>query len=305
MKRLFTFGCSFTNYVWPTWADILADQFEQAENWGQAGASNHFIANSLVECHLRRQISHNDVVAIMWTHCERLDSYKQKTWLTPGNAHNQTVYPKAMIDQYDTRGFYIRDLALMYMINQLVDSLGCEFYQFSMLDMDQAHENDIGQKTRTGIDPRISDLLVQYKSMLDRIRPSVHKVIFNHDWFSRPFREDTLLPALEKHYENMAGSNWPKFENIFDPACLGTIDRRTLKEIFNLNKWDWKQMLRFHKRTDLHPTPCEHLEYLNLVLPEYKISNGTIDKVQQLDLELRANAQCNRDVLPERSPERW
>ena len=38
MTRLFTFGCSFTQYWWPTWADILGYQHDFYENWGRCGA---------------------------------------------------------------------------------------------------------------------------------------------------------------------------------------------------------------------------------------------------------------------------
>jgi hypothetical protein len=46
MSRLFTFGCSFTNYRWSTWADCLAPEFDYFENWGQSGGGNHYIFNS-------------------------------------------------------------------------------------------------------------------------------------------------------------------------------------------------------------------------------------------------------------------
>lgn len=35
MTRLFTFGCSFTKFFWPTWADILGQEFDYYENWGR------------------------------------------------------------------------------------------------------------------------------------------------------------------------------------------------------------------------------------------------------------------------------
>ena len=34
--RLFTFGCSFTQYMWPTWADILSKNFNFYESWSEA-----------------------------------------------------------------------------------------------------------------------------------------------------------------------------------------------------------------------------------------------------------------------------
>jgi hypothetical protein len=61
--RLFTFGCSFTQYIWPTWADILAREFEYYENWGSSGAGNQYIFHSLVECYQRNLLNSNDTIS--------------------------------------------------------------------------------------------------------------------------------------------------------------------------------------------------------------------------------------------------
>ena len=51
MRRLFTFGCSFTAYgPIPTWADFLGLEFEQYENWGMSGIGNRGIAERVAEC---------------------------------------------------------------------------------------------------------------------------------------------------------------------------------------------------------------------------------------------------------------
>jgi len=36
-RRLFAFGCSFTQYKWPTWADILGKSFDLSYNLGKSG----------------------------------------------------------------------------------------------------------------------------------------------------------------------------------------------------------------------------------------------------------------------------
>ena len=51
-KRLFTFGCSFTQYNWPTWADILGRSLHQ-EGWefhniGRAGTGNMQIMKTIL-----------------------------------------------------------------------------------------------------------------------------------------------------------------------------------------------------------------------------------------------------------------
>ena len=59
MSRLFTFGCSFTHWSWPTWADILGREFDEYENWGQRGGGNVFIFHSLIECYKKNKLNKN------------------------------------------------------------------------------------------------------------------------------------------------------------------------------------------------------------------------------------------------------
>jgi len=49
MTRLFTLGCSFTAYHYPTWADIAGTAFDCFENWGKPNSGNNYILNSLIE----------------------------------------------------------------------------------------------------------------------------------------------------------------------------------------------------------------------------------------------------------------
>jgi hypothetical protein len=48
-KRFFAFGCSYTNWPHPTWADFIGINFEEYYNYGKAGACNTYIANSFIE----------------------------------------------------------------------------------------------------------------------------------------------------------------------------------------------------------------------------------------------------------------
>lgn len=73
MNRLFTFGCSFTNYVWPTWADFVGTKFTTYQNWGRAGAGNYYILSKLIECNRMEKITKDDVVMVMFTSSNRCD----------------------------------------------------------------------------------------------------------------------------------------------------------------------------------------------------------------------------------------
>lgn len=48
MSRLFSFGCSFTNYGWITMADFVGLAFDKHYNFGQGGACNTFIKDQLI-----------------------------------------------------------------------------------------------------------------------------------------------------------------------------------------------------------------------------------------------------------------
>jgi len=57
MGRLFTFGCSYTAYTWPTWADFVGTKFDFYQNWGRLGSGNTIIASKLYECQYVNKIN--------------------------------------------------------------------------------------------------------------------------------------------------------------------------------------------------------------------------------------------------------
>jgi hypothetical protein len=113
MSRLFAFGCSFTNYRWSTWADCLAPEFDSFENWGQSGAGNHYIFNSIMEADQRHNFSTGDTVVVCWTNVMREDRYTDR-WQTLGNVTTCPIYnPDYVRDAVTERGCLIRDLAMI------------------------------------------------------------------------------------------------------------------------------------------------------------------------------------------------
>lgn len=96
MNRLFVFGCSYTNYAYPTWADIISVNFDQYYNYGRAGACNTYIMNKVIA--VDDKIGFNrktDTVIIMLTGFGRF-SYLPRTsgWITPGDLYNYNINTK-------------------------------------------------------------------------------------------------------------------------------------------------------------------------------------------------------------------
>lgn len=265
-KRLFTFGCSFTSYMWPTWADILGREFDEFQNWGRHGAGNHYIFNSLNECHARNKINENDTVIIMWSSTCREDRYLGEDWLLVGNIYNQKFYNKKFVKDYaDDRGFLIRDLAFIQSAKYMLDSIGANNVFTSMVPI---NSSDTGTSVSDAY-----DVLSVYQDTINYIRPSVYEKIFNLDWDSRQF--PIINPSFEL-YASMAGPDWPSYDDFL------------LRKFDNLSEFVVKEMeniiqISQIERNDSHPTPSEHLEYINLVMPEFNISAETKQWVYEIE----------------------
>lgn len=197
--RLFAFGCSFTDYAWATWANLLGREFENFYNYGKCGGGNLFMACSVAEAAIRRNISKDDTVMIMWSNVTREDRYTTQ-WICPGNIFTQNVYSDEFVKKFITiRGCYIRDLAQIYLTEKLLENIGCKYEFMSMVDM-----NNHAQYSYEDSSTDAKDLLDLYKPTLDKFKPSVHNVIFNNDWNTRPIVQDNRIdnhPLPLEHLE--------------------------------------------------------------------------------------------------------
>jgi hypothetical protein len=250
MKRLFTFGCSFTQYWrWPTWADYVGRVFEHYENWGLCGAGNSYIFNSLIECHQRNTLAPGDLVLIMWTNTSREDRYVGNRWLEGGNVYWGSELGTDYVRRFACeRGYLIRDLAVMAACEQLLQHWGCDWRWFSMVPFDRTNsDNELGENPNmpTQADQDVRDL---YRSVIDRMQPSVLDTVFGGSWFTG--------------------------DGIPDSHDGG--------------------------RRDFHPTPLEHVRYIDLVAPDLANADHAA-WMARWDQELRSGAnhwcQPNRPAV--------
>ena len=243
MKRLFTFGCSFTQYYWPTWADILGREFDYFENWGQCGGGNQFIFNSLIECNTRHKFTSSDTVIVMVTSVAREDRYINDNWVTPGNLLTQSFYTDGYVKKiFCDRGFLIRDIATISAIFNLLKSCGVNYEVLSMMPLIQIDQYN--KNNNNG--PIIADILTLYNDTLQNIKPSVYETIFNGNWGSKS--SEFLSPnVIERVYKNTYANEY----------------------------YQWLHGNRNLARPDSHPTPQEHLDYIEKILPYYAISTKT------------------------------
>lgn len=136
-QRFFAIGCSFTNWYWPTWADIIAKEHAHLDyyNFGHGGSGNLYISSLLSQINRKFKLNKRDIVVIMWSTFHRPDYY---TVWPDQDAYryalsNNSIYDYdptklnnwkgacdqilgAINDNYimnDNRGYLIRDCALI------------------------------------------------------------------------------------------------------------------------------------------------------------------------------------------------
>ena len=177
MTRLFSFGCSFTNYRWMTWADILGTQYDGFYNWAQSGAGNLYILNSIMEADQRQKFQPGDTVIVCWTNVAREDRYVDgRGWITLGNVTSAPIFTKEFIaNAVCNRGYLIKDIASVKAAKEFLTFRGVTWKFLSMCPLMQVDPWD-DTKLNDG------DVYNLYKDVFDTMLPSYTEVLGHNFW---------------------------------------------------------------------------------------------------------------------------
>lgn len=147
-QRLFTFGCSYTNYAWPTWANFLSLEYKNFQNWAMPGLGNRAIAERVAECCCREEINSDDLVIVQWSSHLRNDYYSVDKsngqevagWKTRGSIFNyiniEKVYDRKWVERFWFEPAYImHTINNIRLVQGLLESTGCEYYMTGMGDI--------------------------------------------------------------------------------------------------------------------------------------------------------------------------
>lgn len=176
-KRVFAFGCSFTSYVYPTWADIIMNEMPDVEsyNFGKAGGGNHFIACRIAEANTRFKFTETDLVMVMYTTAFREDRFMDGGWRTYGNIYNQGYYDKNFVKNYvDPTGCVVRDLALMELSRRYLEMLPCDTFLLRASPL----EHEVLEL----LDEEITKVIDVYKDMYHNFPPTLQETMFPNGW---------------------------------------------------------------------------------------------------------------------------
>lgn len=188
-KRFFTFGCSFTSHVYPTWADVISVEMPNAEyyNFGNSGGGNLFISVSMAEANRRFNFTETDLIMVMYSTFYREDRWFDGKWQLGGNIYNNGLYDNAFVGKYaDPTGYVIRDLGLIEMSTRFIKSLPCTSYCMIATgwDHERLYDDHGGEIERRALE--------LYKDTLAQFPPSLLDLEFNGRW----------TPQVTRYYGN-------------------------------------------------------------------------------------------------------
>lgn len=254
-NRLFVFGCSFTNYAWPSWADIVGLEFDTYENWAYPGLGNRAISERVAEVYARESLGPGDTVIVQWTSHLRHDwhattqRHSEKTgvgWKTSGsifNYLNEDLFDEKWIKTFfDEASYIMHTLNYILLTKQFLESIGVRFYMTSM----------------------------GYINKMNSDYPAEGKGYDGHgENFGKEINVWKDIPTLEMYKDK-----------IFD-------NDRWLEPV---GIFSWKHKEKPYKFlikqtgqtvTDRHPTITHHNDYANMVLDKLSISQNqtkTVDR---------------------------
>lgn len=256
--RLFTFGCSLTNYHWPTWADILGYEYEHY-NWGMIGLGNLGIFLQLIEAGRKHKINKNDKVVIMWTYLGRENRYVKDKWLVTGSVFRNTVYDNNWIKKYYCdRGNLIKELGAISAAVDVLNQWECDWKFLTANEI-------IGEPVYN------SDSTLNVKEILNNYQDFLEAV-------------DNGFTNLKTHRENLTILN--TYNHIFKI----TIKPCLLTSLLLKYNTDVPEKLKYH---DSHPTPRLYLEYVKTVFPQHNISKECEDWVNYWNLKVLDSSSPN------------
>ncbi len=101
MNNLYTFGCSFTNFCYPTYADYLAPYYKTHYNLGFPGSGNKAIFHKISYLIHKGIISEGDTVTIQWSALAREDKLlNDGEWVGGGLITNTPIFNENYVNEF-------------------------------------------------------------------------------------------------------------------------------------------------------------------------------------------------------------
>lgn len=185
-KRIFFFGCSFTQYRWPTWATIIARCAPHAEyhNLGMCGAGQEFISTNINQIINGVELEETDLVFVMWSTFYREDRYKfhqlarfepTPNWICEGNLYTAGKNEDWLRHCICPRGLTIKSLATIDNTIRVLETQQCDVVNFMSLSIDD--QTRMAPAEIDEMNLPMDDIKLMYAHLEDRIAATLFDAI--------------------------------------------------------------------------------------------------------------------------------
>lgn len=247
VKRFFAFGCSFTNYEYPTWADIIAYDLEvDFYNYAKSGAGNQYIFNTIMQADSFYNFNEDDLIIVQWSSVSREDRYKDSKWITPGNIYTQATYDSKYVAKWaNFEGYLIRDFALIKAASEFLQNKKIQYHTLSMAPLATTYNQ---WENSVQVTQHISNMINLYKSYLDKILPSFYQVLWNGSIQHKVEEENRLYskmvnchPTVLEHYKFLLQT----FDHTFNETTVDIVNKTEQKYQHIMNTTNFAKV-NFH-----------------------------------------------------------
>lgn len=213
-KRLFTFGCSFTGGMWPTYPHIIAQELNiPFWNYGRGGASNQYIFNTVMQADSFHQFTPDDLVIVTWTNFLRDDGFYEGYHLTRGNLGSSVLGDRfKTVD--DLIFFPYRDLATIKATDEFLEKRKTQYHFSSILKLEILDQWSIRNLFQSSM--KHAKLYNLYRHYLNKILPSYATVLYKDDFSNKFKQESETIAAKFKDGHPEPLEHLQYLESVFD-----------------------------------------------------------------------------------------
>ena len=202
MSRIFTFGCSLTEYAWPTWAVIMSyDLKRQVYNFAQPGMGNVGIHHMMVYADLIHKFTKDDKILILWSSWSREDRIKNKKWNNGGSVFRNNFYDRRFLKQHwDIDNDLVKNASAIISVNAMYADIiawqgswasvfgteKCKGYKNNSKNIIEIYERAFPKMQIHALD----GVEVAFSGLVDDDHPDVKRHL--------QFTKDVIMPSLGK-----------------------------------------------------------------------------------------------------------
>lgn len=237
-KRVFIFGCSFTRWHYPTWANILHQSMPNTVmfNLGKGGGGNSFISNRMTQANRTYNFCETDLVTTMWSTLCREDRFFNNQWHTVGNIFTQGEYDEKFVKKFcDPLGYLIKDLSIIDLATTYMSTLPCDYIDLLAVPFNHQCEEYINDEVYKNVLYTYRDLISHFDkpNMLSILGQFSGGLSYLPDWGHTGHPEESEFvdyhPNPDQYYKFLHSVGFPLTQSSADYAEEAYKKAKTVK----------------------------------------------------------------------------